>query len=140
MKAGKVYLVGAGPGDPGLLTIKALGILKKCDVVIYDALMNPDILEFVAENAEKIFIGASRDEERISQREVEKMMIRKASEGKKVVRLKGGDPFMFGRGGEEAEPDDETAMATVHQQVRKGSEAVDGLRPGPDKRGNAANP
>jgi len=103
MESGKVYLVGAGPGDPGLLTIKALAVLKRCDVVFYDALMNPDILEFVAENAEKIFIGASRDRDRISQREVEQLMVQKASEGKKVVRLKGGDPFMFGRGGEEAE-------------------------------------
>jgi len=100
---GKVYLVGAGPGDPELLTIKASKILQQCDVVIYDALMNPIILEHVPENAEKVFIGKSRHHNRISQKDVEKMMVEKAKEGKTVVRLKGGDPFIFGRGGEEAE-------------------------------------
>jgi len=100
---GKVYLVGAGPGDPGLLTIKAYTLLKKCDVVIYDALLNDEIVHYVPDHAEKVFIGKSRHHSRIPQKEVEKMMVDKAKEGKMVVRLKGGDPFMFGRGGEEAE-------------------------------------
>ncbi len=103
MKKGKIYLVGAGPGDPELLTIKALNILKNCDVIIYDALMNPGILDYVPEGIEKIFIGKSRHADRMSQSEVEQLMIKKASEGLRVVRLKGGDPFVFGRGGEEAE-------------------------------------
>jgi uroporphyrin-III C-methyltransferase len=100
---GIVYLVGAGPGDPELLTIKASKILQQCDVVIYDALMNPSILEYISPKAEKIFIGPSRDPNRITQKQVEDLMVKKANEGKIVVRLKGGDPFVFGRGGEEAE-------------------------------------
>jgi len=100
---GKVYLVGAGPGDPGLLTLKAYTILKKCDIVIYDALLNEEIVKYVPDHTEKVFIGRSRHHSRLSQDEVEKMMVEKAKEGKIVVRLKGGDPFMFGRGGEEAE-------------------------------------
>jgi uroporphyrinogen III methyltransferase/synthase len=102
-QSGKVYLVGAGPGDPGLLTIKAYKVLKVCDVVIYDALMNPAILAWVSPEAEKIFIGPSRHAGRLDQKKVEQLMVRKAAQGKFVVRLKGGDPFIFGRGGEEAE-------------------------------------
>ena len=100
---GKVYLVGAGPGDPGLLTLKAYSILKKCDFIIYDALLSEEIVKLVPEKIEKIFIGKSRHHHRLSQDEVEQLMVKKAKEGKTVVRLKGGDPFMFGRGGEEAE-------------------------------------
>jgi uroporphyrin-III C-methyltransferase len=100
---GKVYLVGAGPGDPGLLTLKAYQLLKKCDIVIYDALLSEEIVKFIPDHVEKIFIGKSRHHSRLSQDEVEQMMVEKAQEGKNVVRLKGGDPFMFGRGGEEAE-------------------------------------
>lgn len=102
-KLGKVYLVGAGPGDPELFTIKGFKIVKSCDVVIYDALINPEVLNYVSSHAEKIFIGPSRQKGRIDQRKIEKIMIQKASEGLLVVRLKGGDPFMFGRGGEEVE-------------------------------------
>jgi len=100
---GKVFLVGAGPGDPGLLTIKAYTLLRKCDIVIYDALLNEEIVKYVPDHTEKVFIGKSRHHGRISQEEVDKMMVVKAKEGKTVVRLKGGDPFMFGGGGEEAE-------------------------------------
>jgi len=101
-KKGIIYLVGAGPGDPELLTIKAVNALKNCDVIIYDALMNPEILSYAPESAERIFIGKSRHTARFSQLEVEEMMVSKAKEGLRVVRLKGGDPFVFGRGGEEA--------------------------------------
>ncbi len=101
-KENKVYLVGAGPGDPGLLTLKAYQRLKNCDVIIYDALMNPEILDIAAPETEKIFIGPSRQTNRIDQRQVEQLMVQKAKEGLCVVRLKGGDPFVFGRGGEEA--------------------------------------
>jgi uroporphyrin-III C-methyltransferase len=100
---GKVYLVGAGPGDPGLLTLKAYAILKRCDFIIYDALLSEEIVKLVPDQIEKIFIGKSRHHHRLSQDEVEQLMVKKAREGKTVVRLKGGDPFMFGRGGEEAE-------------------------------------
>jgi uroporphyrin-III C-methyltransferase len=100
---GKVFLVGAGPGDPGLLTLKAYTLLQKCDLVIYDALLSQEILMFIPEHIEKVFIGKSRHHSRLSQNEVEQMMVNKAKEGKNVVRLKGGDPFVFGRGGEEAE-------------------------------------
>jgi uroporphyrin-III C-methyltransferase len=100
---GKVFLVGAGPGDPGLLTLKAYTLLQKCDLVIYDALLSQEIVMFIPEHIEKVFIGKSRHHSRLSQNEVEQMMVNKAKEGKNVVRLKGGDPFVFGRGGEEAE-------------------------------------
>ena len=103
MPPGKVFLVGAGPGDPGLLTLKAYTLLKNCDIVIYDALLSEEIIKFIPDEIEKVFIGKSRHQSRMSQSEVEQMMVDRANEGKTVVRLKGGDPFMFGRGGEEAE-------------------------------------
>jgi len=101
-QCGKVYLVGAGPGDPGLLTLKGCEVLKSCEVVIYDALVNPALVEYVPPEAERIFIGHSRHHDRITQAEVHRLMIERARHGKVVVRLKGGDPFIFGRGGEEA--------------------------------------
>jgi uroporphyrin-III C-methyltransferase len=100
---GKVYLVGAGPGDPGLITVKACKILKECDVVIYDALLNSDILQYAPETAEKVFVGLPHTEQRMTQAEIEEVMVQRAQAGHCVVRLKGGDPFIFGRGGEEAE-------------------------------------
>ncbi len=99
---GKVYLVGAGPGDPELLTVKGRRALERCQVVIYDALVNPALLQYVAPEAERIFVGRPHDRERLSQSEIERVMITRALDGKVVVRLKGGDPFIFGRGGEEA--------------------------------------
>jgi uroporphyrinogen III methyltransferase/synthase len=99
---GKVYLVGAGPGDPGLLTLRGCEALKRCDVVIYDALVNPALLHHAPAGAERIFIGPSRDLRRMAQTDVNRLMIERARRGLIVVRLKGGDPFMFGRGGEEA--------------------------------------
>lgn len=101
-RSGKVYLVGAGPGDPGLLTIKGYEVLRRCDVVIYDALVDPAILAIVPTEAERIFVGAAHDPRRLAQCEIERLMIARAHQGKRVVRLKGGDPFIFGRGGEEA--------------------------------------
>ncbi len=102
-KVGKVYLVGAGPGDPDLLTLKALKILKKAEVVVYDYLANKDLLFYVPEKAEKIYVGKKEGHHTLSQEEINKILVKKAKEGKLVVRLKGGDPFLFGRGGEEAE-------------------------------------
>ena len=98
---GKVYLVGAGPGDPGLLTIKGKGILELADVVIYDALVSPEILAMVNPTAEKINVGKRRGRHSLMQSETNQLLIEKAQDNAIVVRLKGGDPFVFGRGGEE---------------------------------------
>ncbi|MBF0288299.1 MAG: uroporphyrinogen-III C-methyltransferase [SAR324 cluster bacterium] len=96
----KVYLVGAGPGDPGLLTLKAQAVLKRADVVIYDYLANPIFLKY-AENAELINAGKRYNQHTLSQDTINELLVEKAQEGKIVVRLKGGDPFLFGRGSEE---------------------------------------
>ncbi len=100
---GKVYLVGAGPGDSGLFTLRGKEVLKRAQVVIYDSLVNPDILRFCNSEAELIFAGKAAGKTHISQRVINELLISKALEGKTVARLKGGDPFVFGRGGEEAE-------------------------------------
>lgn len=99
-----VTLLGAGPGDPGLLTIKGVDALKKCDVVVYDALANRDFLRFAPEKAEKIYVGKIASNHALAQMEINALLVEKAREngGQRVVRLKGGDPFIFGRGGEEA--------------------------------------
>jgi uroporphyrin-III C-methyltransferase len=104
MAYGKVYLVGAGPGDPQLLTIKAVKVLKEADVVIYDRLgVSEEILCLAPEKAERLFVGKRTGLHEVSQDKIIELIIQKAKEGAKVVRLKGGDPFIFGRGGEEAE-------------------------------------
>jgi uroporphyrin-III C-methyltransferase len=100
---GKVYLVGAGPGDPGLLTLKGKVLLEHADVVIYDALVSPPILEMIAPHAERIHAGKRRGRHSLSQEEITQLLIEKAQNNAVVVRLKGGDPFVFGRGGEEVE-------------------------------------
>lgn len=99
---GKVYLVGAGPGDIGLLTVKGLRCLEKADVVIYDFHLNAQILNYINHDAEFIYAGKRGGHHEMTQEEINDVMVRKASEGKIVCRLKGGDPFVFGRGGEEA--------------------------------------
>lgn len=99
--AGKVYLVGAGPGDPDLLTVRARDVLAHCDVVVYDALAN-DLLLHHAARAERIFVGKAADRHTLLQDEINGLLIREARAGRRIVRLKGGDPFVFGRGGEEA--------------------------------------
>jgi uroporphyrinogen III methyltransferase/synthase len=103
MKHGKVYLVGAGPGDPGLITVKGLECLRKADVIIYDRLVDDSLLEEASPEIEKIYVGKGRACHAMEQKEINLLLISKAREGKKVVRLKGGDPFVLGRGGEEAE-------------------------------------
>jgi len=102
MKLGKVYLVGAGPGDPGLMTVKGLACLKQADVVIYDRLVDEGILQKARPDAEKIYVGKASDHHTLEQGMINQLLIQKAREGKTVVRLKGGDPFVLGRGGEEA--------------------------------------
>lgn len=103
MKKGKVYLVGAGPGDPGLLTIRGKICLEQADVVLYDHLANPVLLDYAPAHAERIYVGRCGRGAYRPQEEIHRLLIQKVQEGKQVVRLKGGDPFIFGRGGEEAE-------------------------------------
>jgi uroporphyrinogen III methyltransferase/synthase len=103
MKQGMVYLVGAGPGDPGLITVKGMECLKKADVVIYDRLLDNRLLELSRPTAKRIYVGKSSGFHSLEQDEINQIILKQAKSGKIVVRLKGGDPFVFGRGGEEAE-------------------------------------
>ena len=102
-KTGTVYLIGAGPGDKGLLTIKGKKLLKKADVIVYDYLVNTDLLHYIKENAEIIYVGKKGGQKEMSQQSINALLVRKSKKGNTVARLKGGDPFVFGRGGEEAE-------------------------------------
>jgi uroporphyrinogen III methyltransferase/synthase len=102
-KTGTVYLVGAGPGDAGLLTLRGAELMRRADVVLYDILVNPELLRFAPTTAELISRGSRTANEALSQEQLNALMMAKAREGKCVVRLKGGDPYIFGRGGEEAE-------------------------------------
>lgn len=103
VKKGKVYLVGAGPGDMGLFTQKGMELIKKADVIVYDNLASTSILNEASEDAELIYAGKRADKHHLKQEETNQVLVEKALEGKMVVRLKGGDPYIFGRGGEEAE-------------------------------------
>jgi uroporphyrinogen III methyltransferase/synthase len=118
MKAkGMVYLVGAGPGDAGLLTLRGAELLGRADVVVYDALVNPDLVRLAPKTAEIVYGGKRSKDHAIPQTEMNALLIAKAREGKCVVRLKGGDPYIFGRGGEEAE---ELAKAKIRFEVVPG--------------------
>ncbi|OQY55316.1 MAG: uroporphyrinogen-III C-methyltransferase [Desulfobacteraceae bacterium 4572_88] len=103
MKQGKVYLVGAGPGDPGLITVKGLECIRVADVIVYDYLASSTFLKYGSENAEQIYVGKKGGDHTLSQDGINALIAEKARQGKVVARLKGGDPFIFGRGGEEAE-------------------------------------
>src|ERR1041385_1971939 len=108
--AGIVYIVGSGPGDPGLITVKGLNCLRNADVVLYDRLAPAELLDEVPSHAELIDVGKEPKRHRRSQPEKNSLLIEKAREGKIVVRLKGGDPFVFGRGGEECQALAEAAI------------------------------
>src|SRR5262245_30152849 len=114
---GMVYLVGAGPGDTGLLTLRGAELLKRADVVVYDALVNSELLQLAPKTAEIIYGGKRAKGPVVPQENLNRLLIEKAREGKTVVRLKGGDPYVFGRGGEEAE---ELADANVPFEVVPG--------------------
>ena len=101
-KQGKVFLVGGGPGDPGLITVKGLTKLQQADVVVYDRLVDVRLLDHARKDAERVYVGKGPDQHAMSQEEINRMLVDRASQGQSVVRLKGGDPFVFGRGGEEA--------------------------------------
>jgi uroporphyrin-III C-methyltransferase len=109
MALGKVYLVGAGPGDPDLITVKGAKCLQTADIVIYDRLANPALLDYVQPWAEQIYVGKEPQRHRLAQADINELLIEQARQGKRVVRLKGGDPFVFGRGGEEC-----LALAQAH--------------------------
>lgn len=115
--SGVVYLVGAGPGDPDLITVAGLKALRRADVVLYDRLVNPALLEHIPAHAERVFVGKTAQHHAFKQSEINTLLIEYARDGKTVVRLKGGDPFIFGRGGEEAEA---CALAGIEWHVIPG--------------------
>lgn len=102
-RAGRIWLVGAGPGDPSLLTLKAVEVLRQADVLVHDRLIDPRVLDFAPATARRIYVGKMRARHALPQEDINQLLVDEAMAGQVVVRLKGGDPFVFGRGGEEAD-------------------------------------
>ena len=98
MKKGKVYLVGAGPGDAGLITVNGMNAIKKADVIVYDRLANPKLLKYNQKSAKLVYVGKASKEHTMKQEDISQLLVDEALAGKTVVRLKGGDPYVFGRG------------------------------------------
>jgi len=119
--AGKVYLVGAGPGDPDLLTLKAAKLLARADVIVHDGLVSPEIMDLASPSARRISVAKKRSLHSVPQDQINQILVSEAAKGHLVVRLKGGDPFIFGRGGEEA---DDCAAAGVVVEVVPGISAA----------------
>ncbi|NRA67908.1 MAG: uroporphyrinogen-III C-methyltransferase [Pseudobacteriovorax sp.] len=127
MGTGHVYLVGAGPGDPDLLTIKAMKAISKADVIYYDSLLSKDILNYAKDSCELIHVGKRSGNHTLPQETIEILLTRSAAKGKQVVRLKGGDPFIFGRGGEEV---DSLKKYKIPFEIIPGVSAMNGVAAG----------